>query len=390
MFSTQELPELQEIQVNLTPEQLQQEELVLTTHKSDNLLQSLYDTARKEKYRQYYLNKKAKKEAKKLAQENPEQVISEPVVSEKKKKSNFTTEEEELLNEIALLQEPLGLAEKTKTTHMVGYKMLIKCVSCNKEALLHLLLNEPDLTIQMIDSSKKLDGTDYSNQSRNKILQSIRPLFDLFKVEYTEEHLKKYREKMEQYNFAYLTCSIQKKILPTYDEYLFRMLEFYSDRSLEYLLINLYREVPVRDDFQLRLVSTKAQTKSKQHNYLLLNKKSCQIILNQYKTAKHYGQKTYDLSIKLRELFVAYISTIEGEVEYVFGNRQLSPVICEVNKKLSYDGGITLLRKMAVTDLYRNEQATHEQKQELAERMCHSLNEAVLIYSGKINNDEDD
>ncbi len=390
MTSIQELPEIQEIEVNLTPEQLQQEPLVLSTNKLDNSLQEAYDKARKEKYKQYYLNKKAKKEAKKLQEQNPE-VISEPVVSEKKvKKTNFSTDEQQLLDEIALLQEPLELAEKTKQTHMNGYKMLIKCVSCNKEALLHLLLNEPELTIQMIDSAKKLDGTDYSNQSRNKILQGIRPLFDLFSVSYTEEHLKKYRQKMEEYNFNYLTASIQKKLLPTYDEYLFRMSEFYSDRSLEYLLINLYREIPVRDDFQLKLVSTKAQTKSKQNNYLLLNKKSCQIILNQYKTAKHYGQKTYDLSPRLKEMIIAYISTIEGEVEYLFGTRQLSPVICEINKKLGYDGGITLLRKMAVTDLYRNEQATHEQKQELAERMCHSLNEAVLIYSGKLNNDEDD
>lgn len=389
MTSTQELPELQEIQLELSQEAQQQEQLVLTTHKSDNLQES-YDKLRKEKYRQYYLNKKLKKEKKKMELENPE-LISEPVIEKKVKKTNFSTDEQQLLDEIALLQEPLELAEKTKQTHMVAYKMLIKCVSCNKEALLHLLLNEPDLTIQMIDSSKKLDGlTDYSNQSKNKILQGIRPLFDLFKVEYTEEHLKKYREKMEAYNFAYLTCSIQKKILPTYDEYLFRMLEFYSDRSLEYLLINLYREVPVRDDFQLRLVSTKAQTKSKQHNYLLLNKKTCQIILNQYKTAKHYGQKTYDLSPRLKEMFIAYISTLETPDEYVFGNRQFSPVICEINKKLGYDGGISFLRKMAVTDLYKKEGVTHEEKQELAERMTHSVNEALLIYSGKLNNEEDD
>lgn len=387
MFAIQQSEELQEIQVNLTPEQLLEEPLVLSTNKLDNSLQEAYDNARKEKYRQYYLNKKAKKEAKKLAQENPEQVISEPVISEKKKKSNFTTEEEELLNEIALLQEPLGLAEKTKTTHMVGYKMLIKCVSCNKEALFHLLLNEPELTIQMIDSAKKLDGEDYSNQSRNKILQSIRPLFDLFSVSYTEEHLKKYRHKMEEYNFNYLTANIQKKLLPTYDEYLFRMSEFYSDRSLEYLLINLYREVPVRDDFQLKLVNTKAQTKSKQHNYLLINKKSCQVILNNYKTAKHYGQKTYDLSTKLRELLIAYFYSLEIKEEYVFGNRQLSPVICEVNKKLGYEGGISFLRKMAVTDLYKKEGVTHEQKQELAERMGHSVNEALLIYSGKLEDE---
>jgi len=390
MTSTQELPEIQEIEVNLTPEQLQQEVLVLSTNKSDNLLQSLYDKTRKEKYRQYYLNKKLKKEKKKMELENPE-VISEPVSEKKVKKTNFSSEEQELLDEIALLQEPLELAEKTKQTHMVAYKMLIKCLSCNKQALLHLLLNEPDLTIQMIDSSKKLDGlTDYSNQSKNKILQGIRPLFDLFKVEYTEENLKKYREKMEQYNFAYLTCSIQKKLLPTFEEYLFRMLEFYSDRSLEYLLINLYREVPVRDDFQLRLVSTKAQTKSKQHNYLLLNKKSCTIILNQYKTAKHYGQKTYELSSRLRDLIVAYISTLETPDEYVFGNRQLSSVICQINQRLGYEGGITLLRRISVTDLYKKEGVTHEEKVQLAEKMTHSVNEALLIYSGKLNNEEDD
>jgi len=57
-----------------------------------------------------------------------------------------------------------------------------------------------------------------------------------------------------------------------------------------------------------------------------------------------------------------------------------------MNQALGYDYGINLFRKMAVTDLYKTD-ATYEQKVELASKMCHSVNEALLVYSGKTNDD---
>ena len=381
--------ELQEIELTLCQEKLGTEQLTLTSQVVDSEMLDAYNKAKKEKYHKYYLNKKQKKLEK-------EQGIEPKPKPQKVKKSNFTEQEELLLQEIVTSQESQSLAKTTKQSHMIGYKMLIKCLSSNRDALIHMLLNEQELVIQMVDDAKQLNGEPYSNQSRNKMLQTIRPLLDLFKVSYSENILQAYRNKMEEYNFNYLTKSIQKEVLPTYQEYLTKLVEHYSDRSMEYLLINMYLEVPVRDDLQLKIVSTKSQTKSTEHNYLLLNKKSCVVILNNYKTAKHYGQKTYELSKILREMVVAYISTIETGPEhlfgpeYLFGNVQLSPVVSAINKQLGYSGGINLLRKMIVTDLYRDENSTHEQKIQLADKMCHSVSEALLVYSGKLNDADTD
>lgn len=375
--------ELQEIELTLGQEPLGMEPLTLTSPVVDSEMLDLYNKAKREKYHKYYLNKKQKKLEK-------EQGIEPTPKPKKVKKTNFTEQEELLLNEILTLQESQSLAKTTKQSHMIGYKMLIKCLSSNRDALVHMLLNEQELTIQMVDSSKQMNGEVYSNQSKNKMLQSIRPLLDLFKVFYSENSLQPYRNKMEEYNFNYLTKSIQKEVLPTYDEYVTKLLEHYSDISMEYLLINMYREVPVRDDLQLKIVSTKTQTKSTEHNYLLLNKKSCVVILNHYKTAVHYGQKTYELSKRLRDMVTTYIYNMEKVPDYLFGNVQLSTIVSKINKQLGYSGGINLLRKMTVTDLYSDGNSTHEQKIQLADKMGHSVNEALLIYSGKLNDDVTD
>jgi len=157
---------LQEIEPTLNQE-LQEVEQVTTktTHEA-------YAKYKKEKNHQYYLNKKAKQEAKKLygdvAEDNTVKSKSTNKYTKKDLKlERFGESGKLLIDEITELQKgQTDILETTKKSHMNGFKMLINCISSNKEELLHMLRHQQELVIEKIEHSKKQDGIEeYSNAS---------------------------------------------------------------------------------------------------------------------------------------------------------------------------------------------------------------------------------
>ena len=60
-----------------------------------------------------------------------------------------------------------------------------------------------------------------------------------------------------------------------------------------------------------------------------------------------------------------------GNNDYLFGNKNLSNFVSNINKKIGIKGGINEYRKMSVTDLI-NSKPTAQQRQKLAETMKHA------------------
>lgn len=61
---------------------------------------------------------------------------------------------------------------------------------------------------------------------------------------------------------------------------------------LQYLLVSLYRNYPLRNDFAIMKIYTQSEynkDNDKQYNYFINKNKGCQFILNNYKTNKTYG-----------------------------------------------------------------------------------------------------
>ena len=139
-----------------------------------------------------------------------------------------------------------------------------------------------------------------------------------------------------------------------------------------YVLMRLYQEATMRDDYQLKIVPKKQKDTSV--NYLVLNKNNYTIVINKYKTAGTYGV----ISIKLTKGFTGILRQYM-EVhnlrtnDYLFGDGEQSNYIRYENKKLGLDISINTLRHMTITDLLNSSKLTPDARVRLSKRMGHSV-----------------
>ncbi len=159
----------------------------------------------------------------------------------------------------------------------------------------------------------------------------------------------------------------------TFKEYLEKVKDEYGVDSKIYVLSKLYEEVTLRDDFILMIKPTIDDTKKKDENYIVVPKKDAlTLIVNKYKTSEKYGQIKVKLSLPLSKLIRNYISNKDlNDDDYLFGDKNLSNFVSNINVKIGIKGGINEYRKMSVTDLI-NSKPTAQQRQKLAEIMKHA------------------
>lgn len=74
------------------------------------------------------------------------------------------------------------------------------------------------------------------------------------------------------------------------------------------LLVSLYTELPpVRNDY-VKLLIRKRMPSTDEGNYIVINGKRGEIVINEHKTAKEYGALKITLPVELRERMHAYVS----------------------------------------------------------------------------------
>jgi len=134
----------------------------------------------------------------------------------------------------------------------------------------------------------------------------------------------------------------------------------------------LYSEITLRDDFILKIVPSIQETDENENYIIVPIKDKLTIIINNYKTSNKYGEIKVKLSTSLSNLIRDYMSKEKlGNNDYLFGNKNLSNFVSNINKKIGIKGGINEYRKMSVTDLI-NSKPTAQQRQKLAEIMKHA------------------
>jgi hypothetical protein len=172
----------------------------------------------------------------------------------------------------------------------------------------------------------------------------------------------------------------QKKAVPFYSVIKDRILEFYPKNSIQHLIIEMYDQVPMRDNMgDVRLVKTEGEAKNKDQDYLIYRKKKPTIILRTYKTYEKYGDIKVELKENIYDILHAQgkkvgdlmISKPDGTL---YGsNGALSSFISSMLKKAGIDtegGGIGLLRHSKLTDLLR--QADAGEREQIAKMAGHS------------------
>ena len=167
---------------------------------------------------------------------------------------------------------------------------------------------------------------------------------------------------------------------------------YFGPESKMYILALLYREVTLRDDYQLLIVSLIKNTEADvSKNYIVVNKQSVlTLIINQYKTSNKFGQIVIKLSPllsrKIRK-FIIMEGLICDDNNYLFGDTNLTSYVSKSNAEIGIEGSISLYRKMRISDLLATNPSA-EQRHQLAFDMKHSSNIQKTYFRCNIGQDD--
>lgn len=159
---------------------------------------------------------------------------------------------------------------------------------------------------------------------------------------------------------------------------------------LRYLILIFHKAIPVRNDLvRTKIIYDGEAHDDPEYNYILINEKV--FVMNNYKTKKQYGQKRLTLPPVITDAFDMYLPILQhfSPNGYFYakmnGEQQTSVQFTKLFNSIWESEGLkvgsTQIRRSVVTELYDVE---HEQnKRELANKMCHSVSTAQLIYAKK-------
>jgi len=161
-----------------------------------------------------------------------------------------------------------------------------------------------------------------------------------------------------------------------------------------YVLYLLYEDLPTRNDLADSKIVYSTPSKFKElndeYNYIVLEKRNKKIkyILNNYKTAKSYGQKVIPLNDELYNTMVAYKNAVDkynGGQSWAFLNNnateklsrnRLGVVYKNLGDHIGKKLGTTLNRHLAVSRV-----VPLDKMKELSNKMGHDISEQVGVYA---------
>lgn len=163
---------------------------------------------------------------------------------------------------------------------------------------------------------------------------------------------------------------LKNQVVMKWTVYMKAIIAKYGVDSKMGMIVSLYNELPVRDDFQLKIV-TKTPADPVE-NYIVIgdSMRKARVVISKYKTERTYGMINEILTQKLTTQIKKYIQSnkLQGG-DYLLGNEQLSGYVIYKNKGI-LDGGFTAFRHMKITEL--NDTLTPEAMIQLADKMKHS------------------
>ena len=165
-----------------------------------------------------------------------------------------------------------------------------------------------------------------------------------------------------------------------------------------YVIYSLLIRLPIRNDMAGMELITKTQynklseEQKKNTNYLVKEKASMFLVLNEYKTAKKYGEKKIDVPKDLEKIFRMYLKLTKkeaGDVLFVsstgkpISRNAMSQLLLKTSKKYIGKGvSTTLMRKAVVSDKFGD---MKKEQAELADIMGHSVGVQNAVYNKESN-----
>ena len=234
----------------------------------------------------------------------------------------------------------------------------------------------------------------------DKLLEEYGKLRDTLNNKYVEDQQSGKISEKQKENFAELS-EIQKMISEMESEIKAKDLKKQNKLSGKekelltvYVIYSLLVRLPIRNDMAGMELITKTQynklsdDQKKNTNYLVNEKSSMFMVLNEYKTSAKYGEKKIDVPKDLEKIFRMYIKITKkqpGEVLFVsstgkaISRNAMSQLLLKTSKKrMGKAISTTLMRKAVVSDKFGD---MKKEQKELADIMGHSVGVQNAVYN---------
>jgi len=282
----------------------------------------------------------------------------------------------------------LDINQNTKLKYLQDLKRLMNLTDCNDNII--KCFRDYNNMIEVINTSKKPNDEPYSINTKKSLFQMVLYVIDKLHLPITKTIKNQYIKQFDISKIASSDENVEKQentTIISFNDYLQKVKDEFGSDSKEFVLSSLYREITLRDDYILKIVSATKNAQDEEENYIIVPKKdNLTLIINNYKTSDKYGQIKAKLSITLSKLIRKFISVEKLKYDdYLFGNKNLTTFITKMNKKIDIPGGINNYRKMSVSDLLRKNPSP-EERAELSLKMRHSP-VVQLRYLRKIQNE---
>ena len=158
-----------------------------------------------------------------------------------------------------------------------------------------------------------------------------------------------------------------------------KIIDKYGKNSKENIIFMLYKEIPKRDNFHLKIVENEKDANDKSINYIFVPSSKnalIKVIIYEHKTKGLYESNFEKLSRDLSNIIRDYINKNKLEVnDYLFNNKKLGPFIKNMFNKIGIDSikGTTDMRRLVVSNLLSNPNTTVEQANQLSRTMKHRI-----------------
>lgn len=223
-----------------------------------------------------------------------------------------------------------------------------------------------------------ISNSKYAISTQKGCIQSILVFIEKSNILIDTKVTAKYSVLYEVYNIKTTDQNTARKTdadhnVMEYQKYMELIKEKYGEDSKQFLIVSIYNEVSVRDDFARIIILNDKSQDNNIDNYLLNENGKYTIILNKYKTSNTYGKQIYLLSDTLSLLIQNYINK-HGLDTYLFPDNSsgLSGYITNFNKRVNIIGSVNYIRHMIVSEFLNRTDLSVEERHTQAIRMCHS------------------
>jgi hypothetical protein len=217
------------------------------------------------------------------------------------------------------------------------------------------------------------NGNSYSNNTKKGLYQTILFIVDRFNLKINKQPYKLKFEEAKIQSMEDNDKKVYEEPVMKFSQFIDKVKREFGEKSKMYAIVKLYDEVPVRDDFQLKVVDKVADTKDTNFNYILTYpSKNSKVILNNFKTKEMYGAIKESISKETTKLLRDYMKNNNIKVgDYLFGSDKLSSFITANNNKLGVNKGFSTYRHMKISEELGKVKSIPE-RQALASVMGHS------------------